>query len=136
MQTTQQFESNNKWFKLIYPTSWQLEVEDGIHTFTNKEDTKWAFQISAYKLNSKLIPDYNINTDLLHEIKATPYAKIISLGKKKAIYYAKESDGLVIKYWILGGKRCKVLCTFTTDLPVNKAEFDNVEFIIKSIKLQ
>lgn len=136
MQTTQQFESANKWFKLTYPTSWQLEVEDGIYTFTNKKDTKWAFQVSAYKMNAKSVPGYSISTDLLHEMESNPSAKIISLSTKKAIYYTKEHDGSIINYWVMGGKRCKALCTFTADLPVNKAEFEKAELVIESMKLQ
>lgn len=117
MQKTEQFEPENKWFKLIYPASWQVESEDGIYTFTEAHDPSWAFQISAYRATHDTIPDFSISVELQNTIESHPTAKIIALPNRKAVYYTERKGSSLLQIWIIGGKRCKAFCSYTADVP-------------------
>lgn len=113
MQETKQFEPESKWFKLTYPTDWQVELEDGIYTFTEVHDPNWAFQVSAYKATHDTIPDFSISDELQRAIENHPTAQIIKLPARKAIYYTERKGSHLLQIWIIGGKRCKSFCSYT-----------------------
>ena len=137
MQKTKQFESDNKWFKLTYPVSWQVESEDGIYTFTEALDQSWAFQISAYRATHDTIPDFSINEELQSAIENHPTAKIITLPNRKAVYYTERKGSSLLQIWIIGGKRCKAFCSYTADAPATKnANFNASQEAVNSMEIQ
>ena len=117
LQKTKQFEPDNKWFNLTYPASWQVESEDGIYTFTEAHDPSWAFQISAYRATHDTIPDFSISEELQSAIESHPTAKIIALPNRKTVYYTERKGSSLLQIWIIGGKRCKAFCSYTTETP-------------------
>ena len=137
MQEANQFESDNKWFKLTYPASWQVELEDGIYTFTDAYDPSWAFQISAYRATHDTIPDFSINEELQTTIESHPKAKIVALPNRKAVYYTERKGSSLLQIWIIGGKRCKAFCSYTADAPApQNANFKAAQGAVNSMKIQ
>lgn len=137
LQENKQFEADNKWFKLIYSASWQIELEDGIYTFTEAHDPSWAFQISAYRATHDTIPDFNITEELQRIIKSHPTAKTVALPNRKAVYYAERKDSSLLQIWIIGGKRCKAFCSYTSDAPApQNANFKAAQRAVNSMEIQ
>ncbi len=137
MQKTKQFESDNKWFKLTYPASWQEELEDGVYTFTEAHDPSWAFQISAYRATYDTIPDFSIDEELQRTVESHPTAKIVVLPNRKAVYYTTVSSPSLIHVWIIGGKRCKTFCSYTADAPASQnANFKAAQEAVNSMEIQ
>ena len=137
LQKTKQFELDNKWFKLNYPASWQVESEDGIYTFTEAHDPSWAFQISAYRATHDTIPDFSISEELQLAIESHPTAKIITLPNRKAVYYTERKGSSLLQIWIIGGKRCKAFCSYTADAPTPKnANFNASQQAVNSMEIQ
>ena len=137
LQKTKQFEPDNKWFKLIYPASWQVESEDGIYTFTEAHDPSWAFQISAYRATHDTIPDFSISEELQFAIESHPTAKIITLPNRKAVYYTELKGSSLLQIWIIGGKRCKAFCSYTANAPAPKnTNFNASQQAVNSMEIQ
>lgn len=137
MQETKQFEPNNKWFKLTYPATWQVEPDDEVYTFTEVHDPSWAFQVSAYKATHDTIPDFNVNEELERIVESHPTAKIIALPSRKAVYYIERRDSFLLQIWIIGGKRCKTFCSYTTDTPAPQdANFEAAQQTVNSMQIQ
>lgn len=135
-ENNKSFESPNKWFSLSYPASWQAEYQEGIYTFTDTQDATWAFQVSAYKVSHDSVSDFNITRELQWEKQTHPSAVLVDLKSRKAIYYTEQSKEFTLHYWIVGGKRCKALCTFTTSSIRLPSAFDRAKNIVGLIILQ
>ncbi|WP_158022715.1 DUF3805 domain-containing protein [Hymenobacter coccineus] len=137
MQETRQFESDNRWFRIIYPKAWQVEFEDGIYTLTKADDSSWAFQISAYKTVNDSIPNFDIDEELQRIVEIHPKAKIVALPNRKAIYYTERRDDSLLYIWIIGGKKCKAFCSYTADASTTQnANLDASRQVINTMKLQ
>ena len=136
VQNTKHFTSESKWFTLDYAAHWQVDCEDNIYTFTDTENPNWAFQLSAYKLDDDIASNFDIFSELAHEKTSHPAAQIVSVGKRNAVYYALQDESFLLRFWIVGGKRCKVLCTFTTSHKAQDYNLREIETSINSIKLQ
>ena len=137
MRETKQFESTSGWFKLTYPATWQVEPDDGIYIFTEAQDLSWAFQISAYKATHDTIPNFNISEELQHTVEIHPTATIVALPNRKAIYYTECKGSSLLRIWTIGGKRCKVFCSYTADAPASQnANFEAAQQAINSMRIQ
>lgn len=137
MPEVNQFESENKWFKLTYPASWQVELEDGIYTFTEENDPSWAFQVSAYRATNDTIPNFSIQDELQNNIESHPDAEIVTLPNRKAVYYTKHVESSLLHIWIIGGKRCKTFCSYTEDAPASQnVNFTAAQKAVDSMQIQ
>jgi hypothetical protein len=137
MQKTKQFESDNKWFKLTYPASWQVELEDGIYTFTEAHSPNWAFQISAYRATHDTVSNFSINEELQSTVKSHPTAEIVDLPSRKAVYYTERKGSSLLQIWIIGGKRCKAFCSYTADAPAHQSSnFKAAQQAVNSMEIQ
>jgi hypothetical protein len=137
MQKTKQFEPDSKWFKLNYPPAWQVELEDGIYTFTEAHDPSWAFQVSVYKATHDTIPDFNMSKELQRAVEGHPTAKIITLPTRKALYYTEHKGSHLLQIWIIGGKRCKAFCSYTADISaLQNANFEAAQQAINTMTIQ
>jgi hypothetical protein len=128
--STKNFTDANEWFSLSIPDAWQHELEEEVHTFTNPTNPQWAFQISAYRAMADTVSAFNVTAELQRERPTHPNARIVTLGNRQLVYYTQLREGDVIYCWIVGGKRCKAFCTFTTD--TNK-EDDSLGAAMKAI---
>jgi len=113
--STQTFTAANGWFQLRIPGAWRHELEEGMHTFTDPANPRWAFQISAYKASAHTVPAFNVAAELMKEQLTHPTARIITLGNSGLVYYSQEHEDHAMHCWIAGGRRCKAFCTFTMD---------------------
>ncbi len=137
MQETKQFEPANKWFKLTYPAAWQVELEDGIYTFTEAHDSSWAFQVSAYKATHDTIPDFSISEELQRVEESHPTAKIVTLPSRKAVHYTEHEGSSLLHIWIIGGKRCKTFCSYTADISASQnANLRAVQHVVNTMSIQ
>ena len=137
MQETKRFESANKWFKLTYPAAWQVEFDDGIYTFTEAQDPRWAFQVSAYIATQDTILDFSINKELQGIIRNHPTAKIVALPSRQAVHYTERKGSSLLQIWIIGGNRCKAFCSYTADaLAIQDANFEAAQHAVDSMQIQ
>lgn len=137
MQEGKRFESANKWFKLTYPASWQIELEDGVYTFTETDDPSWAFQVSAYRATDDTISDFSIRNELQRTIDSHPTAKIVPLLNRRAVYYTERIENSLLHAWIIGGKRCMTFCSYTADASApQNANFTAAQKAVDSMEIQ
>ncbi len=137
IQEIKHFEPESKWFKLTYPAAWKVELDDSIYTFTEAQDPSWAFQVSAYRAAHDTIPDFSISEELRRIVESHPTAKIVALPSRKAVYYTERKGSSLLQLWIIGGKRCKVFCSYTTDASaLQNANFEAAQQTVNSMQIQ
>lgn len=133
---TKDFTALNGWFSLSIPVTWQHDFEENVHTFTDPTNTDWAFQVSAYKTTSDTVPDFSLANEFQKELATHPDARIISVAKKRVVYYTQLREAHLLHCWIVGGKRCKAFCSFTTNSDKQDSALSETKKAIASMKLE
>jgi hypothetical protein len=141
------FTSQNGWFTLTLPANWDEydDGEDDTYAFFNSKSWTGNFRITPFRWTQvKDSKDDKAAKFIAEELAENDGAVKKRLGDFECAYYKKElkqdGDSLVVYHWAVGKKDNLFICSFTINkdqefTKQNKTEFQRVEDIIKSIKI-